>query len=62
MVCPAFSPAHDSGDSDVIDIGLPSYDVVQHVPMSGPWMHPGVFILVMKLEDGVGDDKFMFGT
>ena len=28
--------------------------------MSGPWVHPRVFVLVLKLENGVGDDKLMF--
>ena len=35
-------------------------DVVNEVPMFGPWMHPRSLVHLTELEEGVCDDKIQF--
>ena len=57
MVCPTlYSP----GDSDLAYILPADNDIVNKMPLTGPWMHPCGLVLVGHPEEGVGGCEIVF--
>ena len=62
MVRPALSSLHSSSDAHILDV-LPAYNgEVDHVPLFGPWVHPGSFVLVRLPVESVGDSEVAFSA
>ena len=59
MTSGALSPMHGSSNLHFMQVTAPDNDIVDEVPMFGPWMHPQSFVYVTELE-GVCDGKAKF--
>ena len=56
MVCVTFSASHCSRYAKVLEITLPADDVVNLVPVLGPWVHPGSLVS-NRLAEGYVEHK-----
>lgn len=61
MVRPALSPSHGSSDVNTSQVRASDNDDYE-VPVLGGSMHPGGFIFVFQLKNGVGDGEIVFST
>ena len=62
MVHPIFGTPHGTGYLHILDISLFDDNKVNQVLLLGSWVHPGCFVLVSLMEDGVGDAEYILGT
>ena len=56
----AFCAREGSGDFYILDVPLTNYDVIDDVPNLCPRVHPGIFVFVFELEEGVCDAEGLF--
>ena len=56
------STSHGTGDVHVPSVRLANNDIIEHMPVFGPWVHPSCLVFVSLLEQRVGDAEVMRGT
>ena len=62
MISGALCPTHGSSNLHFMQVTVPVNDVVDEVPVFGPWIHPRSLVHVVELEEGVCDGKTQFRT